>query len=540
MKNRIVDYHSLPGLTKLFKDYIYQPDKLTRYFDNLDFQTRRDRILKKSYDRTAISEILTRQNQDWGAPDTVIQNISKLNETKSLIVTGGQQACLFGGPYMIIVKAITVIKQARLLEEKLGVPVMPLFSIAADDHDFEEISGGQLFDRAGEPVSLNIDFDSDKLYRPVGDISYDGSLNRELTRLIESLPKNEFYQSTVEKLTSAYGSERKITDCFAEYLLSLLGQYGLVLFNPYDASFKKMAVPFMQAVVTRRDSIKKALAQASQSLAGDGYHQQVQKAESAVHLFFNHPYREAVHFTNNNFTCGDKQFTPDEICEAIAHAPLDFSPDVLLQPVMQAELMPVIAIVGGASEVAYYAQLLPVFDLFEIGRPKILPRSSVTLVEKKYEKMIDRYGLSFSKIAQDIEAVIRTVLSESFPDDLSDKFARLRKTIGDSISEIDDDARELAPQLSGMLEKTGGKIDYQLKEALEKIFAAHKKRSKGERDKFYQLRDHLWAGGSFSERSVIPAYFTARYGEKVIGFLYENIILNETGHQLLMLSEYDG
>ena len=94
--------------------------------------------------------------------------------------------------------------------------------------------------------------------------------------------------------------------------------------------------------------------------------------------------------------------------------------------------------------------------------------------------------------------------------------------------------------LSGTVEHTERKIDYLLGELAKKVFAAHKKKNKVERGRLYRLRDHLWPNGAVAERSIAPAYFISRYGRGVVDFLYEKTKIDETGHQLLLLTDYDG
>ncbi|GAJ18176.1 unnamed protein product, partial [marine sediment metagenome] len=222
--------------------------------------------------------------------------------------------------------------------------------------------------------------------------------------------------------------EKKIVDCFAEYMLSLVGRFGIAMFNPYDPEFMNGAVPVMHSIISQHKDIKKTLADSESRLTDAGYHIQVRKASTAAHLFFHDPARTAIHYEGGKFKAAEKSFSENELVAAIADRPLDFSPDVLTRPLIQSYVFPTVAVIGGPAEVAYYAQLMSLFEILKIVPPQVIARPTVTIVEKRFERLMDRHGIKFEDIIGDIEPVISRALRDSLPNELDKRIAELSST----------------------------------------------------------------------------------------------------------------
>jgi uncharacterized protein YllA (UPF0747 family) len=259
-----------------------------------------------------------------------------------------------------------------------------------------------------------------------------------------------------------------------------------------------------------------------------------------VHLFHHTPERAAIHTDGKKFRAGEMSFSGDVLHEAINSNPLDFSPDALTRPLLQSYFFPVISVVVGPSEAAYYAQIMPLFDNFNLAPPEIMARPSMTLVEKRFEKLLNQYGLSLVDLTGDIEPIVNNILRDTYPDKIDKKLAELSVNLNDELRKLISDLERIDPGLKDNIDQVGKKIDYHLKDLGRKIFAAHKKKNKIERDRIHRLQKNLYPNRNLAERSIAPAYLISRYGPKVIDFIYENISLDETGHRLLMLSEYNG
>jgi len=540
MAIKTISYSERLGFSKLFRDYIDGDENIPGFFDTGDFESIADHISGKLYDRRVIAEILNRQNRNWGATPEIFDNIEKIKDTDAIAIFTGQQACLFGGPYLILLKAMAAVKYARRLERELSVPVIPIFWIAADDHDFQEVAAVDVFDEGGGVARLQIDYGDLASSPPIGVLKYDDSIAREINRLKELLPDNEFKDRTLTPIAECYRPGEKIVDCFARYLLSILGEHAPILFSPYDEEFKKFVARFLAGSIDRHDEIKNTLAAADSALRRAGYHRQVEKADTAAHLFFHDPNRTAIHRDGERFVADAQEFASAELKEAISSRPIDFSPDVFIRPLMQSHFFPAAAIIGGPAEVAYYAQMMPLFDTFDLVRPRIFARPSLTVVERRFEKLMDEHHVTLDDIAGDFEARINDIFSDTFPSRLDESISRYRSGVMDGMDKLGEELEAYDPVLSGTVNHTRKKVDYLLNELAKKVFAAHKKKNKSDRDRLYRLRDNLFPRGAPAERSIAPAYFISRYGPRIVDFIFENMRLDETGHQLLALTDYDG
>lgn len=494
----------------------------------------------RRFSRQTAADILMRQNQSWHAPRQILTAIEKLRDPRAVAVFTGQQAGLLGGPYLTILKALAAVKEAARLEKEMAVPVVPVFWIDADDHDYEEISSVYLFDREGKLSRLSVDDERGGCRPPIGSLTYGDSIERTVQQLISYLPDNDFKEETVSSIRQFYCPGKRIVDCFAEYIMHLMGHLGMPLFNPYDAQFKSAIVPLMQSIVTDFQQIREALSKREQALTGAGYHLQVQKSAELVHLFFSDPARQAIRFDGKVFRIGERDLARQELLELIASRALDFSPDVITRPLIQSSFFPTAAVLGGPAEVAYFAQLFPLFDLFGLVSPQVRPRPSLTLVEARFEKMMIHFNLTLPVIAADLEKVTNRLMRDSLPVNVEEEIRVFSNMFQKQWEQLKGSLAADNPDLSRTFDLTREKMDFLLRELDHKVFAAHKKKNQADRDKLRALLEHLFPKRALAERSIAPVYFFSRYGGGLLDFVYENMKIDETGHHLLLLLEYNG
>ncbi len=385
-----------------------------------------------------------------------------------------------------------------------------------------------------------ISIDPTKVHPPVGALGYDESITRAVEQLASILPDNDFKQELVAAVREIYGQGRGIADCFANLMLTLAGRFGIVLFNPYDAQFKSEISGILQRIISDHETIKASMERTEKNLLKAGYHIQVQKAPTAAHLFHHNPDRVPIHREGDVFVAGERRFSERELIDEISAHPLDFSPDALTRPLVQSFFFPTLAVIGGPAEIAYYAQMMPLFELFEVIPPEVIARPSISLVEKRFEHLMDAHQLSFDDLAGDFELTINRVMERSFPRKVEDRMESLGNDIRVGMEKLRGELNVVDRGLPGAVDQTAGKIDYLLKELQKKVFAEHKRKQVVERERLYRFYENMYPNRGPAERSISILYFWSRYGRGVVDFLYENMSLDETGHQLLLLSEYYG
>ena len=445
---------------------------------------------------------------------------------------------LFGGPLLVIGKALAIIKAARQYAEKLNRPVIPIFWIAGDDHDFEEVNHVDVLTREGEIRRLAYETPPESEV-PTAQIQFSDkeALAKAIEELKETLGGTDFTPELYEIIDKSYTSDDTFVSAFGKLMMSWLGKYGLVLFSPGDEDAKRLAVPLFKRIVESQDEIHSTLTATNERIKESGYHIQVEKADNATHLFCNDNGRKPIHRDGENFVCDGRKLTKAELLKLIDEHPERISPDVITRPVLQSYLFPVLSQKGGPAEIAYLAQNNPVFELLDVVPPVHKARPSSSLVEPKIQKLMDEYLISFEDLMGDIEQVVNRVMSESFPDDIEQQFAQLRNDVEERFERFAEESLKFDPSLESFAKQTFGKVDYALRNFEGKVFSSHKKKSDTTRQRIYRVGHSLYPERSLQERKLSVTYFLAKYGAGVLDFALEQIESEETSHQVLFLSE---
>ncbi len=517
-----------------------QPEVVGELYPDSSPESVAQAIDNRQYDRQALAAILKKQNESFNAKPKALENIQRLSEPNSLVVFAGQQAGLFGGPLLGFYKAIWAVKRAGELSEKLNRPVIPIFWIAADDHDFAEINHTYTYDILGEPVQRSY-YRVDNEGQPAYDLRFtDEELFAELKEsLVDSLGQTDFTEGLLSRLFASYHLGADFVTAFGKFFTDTMPDTGLVLFSPGDEDFKRLATPFYRQTLDKHGPIKKSLSESNERILSAGYHLQVQKEESACHLFMLDPDRRAIHVAGDSYRIGEKQYTAHELQEVIQSEPNRFSPDVLTRPVLAAYVFPTIEQGGGPSEVAYFAQLWRLFDLYDVPAPLFSGRISATLIEKRFEKLMNKHGLSFPDFCGDIEQVINSALGKSFPHDLEDSFSKVKSSVSAEFSELAKQVIAFDKTLEANAGQVLGKIEHALAAFEKKTFASHKRKLADERAALYRAGNSLFPRHGLQERTLSVVYYLSRYGYPLMDFIFESLELDTANHQLLFLSEID-
>ncbi|MDF1545243.1 MAG: bacillithiol biosynthesis cysteine-adding enzyme BshC, partial [bacterium] len=456
----------------------------------------------------------------------------------AVCVFSGQQACLFGGPLLVIIKALGIVKAAREYEKLLKRPVIPIFWIAGDDHDFEEVNHTFLLDRQTEAVKIEY-ATPPTLELPTADIRFEdiAELHRAKELLKETLGQTDFTPDLYDLLEHAYTAEDNFVTAFGKLMAALTKDTGLVLFNPCDKEVKELASPFFAEIINRQEEMHTIVNGRNGSILDSGYHVQVEKKDNASYLFYNREGRTAVMRDESKFKVGDCSYSVEELLDCLNQHPERFSPDVMTRPLFQSYLFPVLSQKGGPSEIAYLAQINPLFTLFNLAPPVHVARPTATVIESRYEKLLDEYKIDFVELTGDIEQVINRVMSSSFPEDLEKRFESLRSDVRHRFGEFSKESLKFDKSLEKFAAQIMGKIDFNLNAFEGKIFASHKKKLSDTRDRIYRLWNTLYTNRGLQERSLNINYFIARYGFGFVDFLYESLDVDEKAHQLIYQSE---
>lgn len=334
-------------------------------------------------DRELLSYSLNQLNQRLRAETKTLDNIKALANPESLVVVTGQQTGLFTGPLYTLYKAITVIKQAQDLSKRTGRPVIPVFWMATEDHDFAEIAMNWHFD--GQRIQRLRLGRTHKGNKPVGPLPVTTDLVQLCEEVCAQLGSTENADQMRKMLKGSLEASNTLGDWFGRLLLSIFAPWGLVVLDPSDLEMRRLMIPFFKKALEEAREIHQGFQSASEDVKLLGYAPEVIMGENQTGLFLIEDGERLPLYVNSDGTefrdrDGKKSWSQEQLLERLIEKPETFSTGVVLRPVVQDWLLPVVAAVLGPSEAAYHGQLGKVFEVFQRELPIIVPRESWALV----------------------------------------------------------------------------------------------------------------------------------------------------------------
>jgi bacillithiol synthase len=485
-------------------------------------------------DRTAVAQALVRQQETRGATEAA-ERAGRLAAPGAVAIVTGQQAGLFGGPLFVLWKALGTVVVARELEARRGRPVVPVFWVASDDHDFAEVRSATVVDTSGALRTLRYDPREEPIGRPAWDITLDETVGGLVDELGRALPAALGRDETLEIVASCYRAGETLSSAFARLVSRLLPE--LVVLDPADAELKQLSVPVLARELVESSPSSKLALEAGRALLEAGYHQQVPVRPGFLNVFaVVDGQRRALAIANGTVEVrGTRERWPiGDAQKRLESDPRAWSPSALLRPLVQDALLPTAAYVAGPAEIAYHAQIGPSYAHFGIPRPVLLPRPSLTLVEPSQARALEAEQLSLGDLAGDPERLVARWAREDYPD-VEAAFAGAREAIERELGKVEAVLGAHDPTLRSATAATRGRALHPVVGLHEKALRALKKRDQGRADRLRRTRDVLLPGGSLQERGIGLISFVARHGLAVVPGLAERLQPFARGHQVVWL-----
>ena len=540
-----ISFDLVPHQSRLFLDYLRDPIALHEFYPaavrfHHELPARAAQVLAAhETDRNALCDALQDMNAAWGAGEETLKNIQLLREADCLAVVSGQQAGLFSGPLYTIYKALSAVKLAGCLTQR-ETKAVPVFWIATEDHDFPEVAKAEFIGRDCKLANVEVSSDLHQEDQPVGRVVIDSSIDTVLAQLLEHLPSSEFTPDLEAVLRAAWRPGRTYGEAFARMMTSLLGSHGLVLLDPLDPRLKTLAAPLYAKAALRAQEIAVAIEERSRRLVEAGYHAQVTASENSFPLFLHddNGARHALTRTSHGkYTTkqADKSYTAEELSSLALAQPEKFSPNVTLRAVVQDYLLPTIAYYGGAAEVAYFAQTGEVYRLLERPTTPILPRSSLTMIERHTGRVLERYGLGLADLFAGPESVLKRVVEEYLGAETAKSFAKTEGRVNSELDELREQLRGIDPTLADALETGRRKINYQLEGLRTRFHRAQMARDEAAQRQLQRAFDQLYPNKALQERHINITSLLARHGLYVVEWIYNAINIGSNEHQVVYL-----
>ena len=536
-------FTEIPRTSRLFNNFLYNYDKVARFYADCGrtaspLAEHARKVGAQSFDRERVANALERTNRRAGSPELTFTNIEMLRRPGSVAVITGQQAGLFTGPLYTIHKAMTVIKLTDCLREQ-GIDAVPVFWIASEDHDYEEVNHARLIDVEGHLKTVRYDPATRPADAPVGRVRIDSGIDAVIGEFVAALPPSEFRADIERDLRESYAEDAGFADAFAKLLARIFKDYGVVLLDPLDEELKQVAAPLYARAIERAPEIARALVERSRELERAGYHAQVHVAEDAVPLFvMDDGKRVAMTQHDGRFYVkgSDRSFDGAELAELALRCPNCFSPNVTLRPVVQDWLLPTAAYIGGPAEVAYFAQIRAVYETLERQEPCVLPRASMTIIEHRHDKTLKKLKLTLPDFFDGLHAAITKVVEQSLDRETANTFAETERVIGEQLDKLETSLRRADGTLSDAVKNARAKIVYQLEHLRTRFVHTSARREETVYRQVERACTTLLPDKNLQERELNIYYLLARYGPTLMRDLYDAVEIGYSNHKLVHLS----
>jgi len=453
-------------------------------------------------------------------------------EREGLVVTTGQQPVLFGGPLYVLYKALGAIHLAERFEAALGRPVLPVFWIGSEDHDWDEARHTFVLDLKNDLREISVEDDDDRMpalhRRPIGE-----ALGAALEAFLQFLPETDFSAPWIGILRDAVEAEDTLPRSFERILRGLLEKRGLFFLQAHEAGLKEHTAGLLLRELASARASEEALRAHADSITAAGYDLQVPILEGASNVFLEGPAgRERLMRQGEGGREGEggfelrrsgRRLTLDEVRTAAGADLLALSPNVLLRPVVEAAFLPTLAYVAGPGEAAYLAQCAPLFERHGVQRPLVHMRPSFRLIESKVEKVLEKFELAPEALARPHHELAGSVLRDDMPASVKQALGRLRGSIARGTQELTASVVEVDPTLKASVEHVRNQGFQQIDEVEKKVVQALKRKNEIALEQLQKAQVHLYPGGAAQERMVGPWYYLFRYGEELIDRLAGSI-----------------
>lgn len=507
----------------LIKDYRAEKEQVMTYFDYSpfnDYEERLKHLHEHTYERKKLASSLKEQNMSWQAPQSTLDNIDRLEDEKSVVVIGGQQAGVATGPLYTVNKIISILHFANKQEKKLGVPVIPVFWIAGEDHDYDEINHVFMNDQARLKQHKLPQYVAEK--KSISNIEIDqNDLGNWINEFFQTLGETAHTKDLYEAVTQSKEQATTYVDFFAHLIFKLFPTSGIVLIDSGSTETRQLESDFFVEMIEKQEEIAKHTAETLEQMRQRGYSIALDAAATDGNLFIMHEEErillerdEAGRWVGKN---EEVLLTTEELINIAKETPERLSNNVVTRPLMQEKLFPTLAFVAGDGEIAYWSVLKEAFHTVGLKLPPVLPRLSLTLLRRQLEKQLDKKQLSLNTV---INEGVQTLKMNWLSSHVQPPIHLLAEQMKNSITELHEPLKNVAQSLGDDVEKVAEKNLFYLLQQVDYL----ENRINKEMDEKYkeglllfdQIENELRPLGQLQERvwNIIP--FVNEYGTEFI------------------------
>jgi bacillithiol biosynthesis cysteine-adding enzyme BshC len=474
--------------------------------------------------RDAIADVVQAQQRRRGAPPEAVAAAGRLRDAHTVAIVTGQQAGLFGGPLFTLLKALTTIRLAERVAAEQRVPTSAVFWIDADDHDWDEVKTCGVLDGELTFREVTLGNPPGAGEGPVARVRLDNSINEAIAALESILQPTECTPALFDSLRRAYRPGTGMAEAFGQWLETVLGPRGLVVFDAADPAAKPLAAPLFVREIEQAGRTSRLAAEAGADLVARGYHAQVTPQLDHLALFHLDGVRTGIRVED-----------APALLDRVRAQPAGFSPNVLLRPIVQDALFPTACYVAGPNELAYLAQLRGIYAAFGVPMPLMYQRATATILDSNTMRFLARHDLPLESLRAQDEGALNELLAAQIPPAVNASLDEAARAVADRMEALARTVAQLDSTLEGAVRSSTGRMQDDLKKLHAKIIQGIKRKDETLRRQFRHAQAQAFPGGHPQERTIGFVYFLNKHGSGIVDRLSDDLPLDQGTHWLVTI-----
>ena len=453
---------------------------------------------------------------------------ARLAEPDVLVVTTGQQPALFTGPLYAVHKALSAAALAQVLSTRWGRPVVPLFWVAGDDHDYAEANHAAWLRADG---SLHVEFLPDRpaeqALRPMSREPLGAAITGALAALASDLAPLEHHDPVLQWLGTHFRPDATLAAASGAALAELLAPLGVLCLDGAHTALKTSAAPFIRRALEDATGIESVLVRRAEELRAAGDDPGVSVGDGATLVMLETDQgRDRLIMDGGAFTArhGGQRYSLDQLVGLLAEEPWRFSGNVLLRPLLERAALPTVAYVAGPGELRYLALAEAAYRRLGVPPQLPVPRWSGLLIEPRVDRVLAKFNASLEELLAPGARLEARVARDHLPPEALEALTALRTGIEREYDVLEAVAAEVDPTLLRPIQGLKGRALGGTQDAEKKLVQHLKRRHETETIQIQRARTALQPGGRPQERVLTVAPFLARYGHGILPALLEEMV----------------
>ncbi len=537
----------LQETNQLVQDYLNQDNDIQSYFDYLPFEAGKERLAdlqKRSFQREALVDTLHKLNADWDAPQETFEQIERLRNANSVVVIGGQQAGLMTGPMYTLNKVISILALAEEKEKQLNIPVIPVFWIAGEDHDYDEIN--HIYSSKDTKLYKHTSPQQLYLKKSISSVRIEKEKTAEwIKHAFHDLRETEHTKFLYECIQLCLQKSTSYVDFFARLIFMLFPNQGIVLIDSAHPDVRKLERKAFKQLIYRQSEISSSVYNAVQKLQQKGYALSLEAEIDDAHLFYHDTNNERILLKREGDLWVGKNeelvLTTDQLIQTAEEEPERLSNNVVTRPIMQETLFPTLAFVGGDGEISYWAALRGAFRAYDenLHVPPVFPRLKFTYITNRIEKLLKTRVLEPEHVLEHgvDDVKINWLMTQETPP-VETVFDSVKGKVDKLHFPLQQLAETISPDLANEARKNIRLIQNQLAYLENKTKLKLEERYELELEQYTEIGNQLKPNQLLQERVWSPLPFINEYGIEFINKLLEKELSFHENHYLVYLNSY--